>query len=210
MKTKLIYSGGMDSTVLLYTLIERGHDVSCVSFYYGQRHNRELQCATSICNDLGINHQIVTLPQMRGSSLVGDGDIPHGHYAEESMKQTVVSNRNMIFIAHAISLAITDGCDSVAYGCHAGDHAIYPDCRPDFVEVMRQAALYCDWTGVMLLTPFLLIDKTEIAREAKRLKVPLNKTWTCYEGKDEPCGKCGSCVERNEAITNANNENYGI
>jgi len=210
MKTKLIYSGGMDSTVLLYLLLKRGHDVSCISFHYGQRHSKELQCAAAICKDLGIDHQILTLPTLRGSSLVGDGDIPHGHYAEESMKQTVVPNRNMIFIAHAVSAAIADGCDAVAYGCHAGDHAIYPDCRPDFVEAMCGAIIYCDWHHITLCTPFLLFDKTAIAREGRRLGVPFEKTWTCYEGKDEPCGKCGSCVERNEAITNSDNENHSI
>lgn len=210
MKTKLIYSGGMDSTVLLYKLLDRGDEVSCISFHYGQRHSKELQCAAAICKGLGIDHEILTLPTMRGSALVGEGEIPHGHYAEESMKQTVVPNRNMIFIAHAVSAAIADGCGAVAYGCHAGDHAIYPDCRPDFVEAMSQAIMYCDWSGVVLLTPFLHIDKTEIAREGRRLMVPFEKTWTCYEGKAEPCGKCGSCVERNEAITNSNDENDSI
>jgi len=203
MKTKLIYSGGMDSTVLLYHLIKRGHDVSCVSFRYGQRHSKELQCAAAICANLGIDHEILTLPPLRGSALVGVGEIPHGHYAEESMKMTVVPNRNMIFIAHAVSLAITDGCSNVAYGAHHGDHAIYPDCRHDFVEAMSGAIIYCDWHQVTLLAPFLMLDKTGIAKVGRELSVPFDKTWTCYEGGETPCGKCGSCTERNEAINNS-------
>ena len=204
MKTKLIYSGGMDSTVLLYWLIDAGHDVSAISFHYGQRHGKELQCAEAICSMLGVAHQVVELPRMKGSALVGDGKIPHGHYAEESMKQTVVPNRNMILLAHAASAAIIDGCTALAYGCHAGDHAIYPDCRPEFVATMSAAIAMCDWSNLSLLAPFVSIDKTEIARIAKRLGVPLELTWTCYEGGASPCGQCGSCTERNEAIHNAN------
>jgi 7-cyano-7-deazaguanine synthase len=204
MKTKLIYSGGMDSTVLLYWLKAAGHNVSCVSFYYGQRHSKELDCAAHICSILDIAHDIIQLPKLRGSALVGDGEIPHGHYAEESMKQTVVPNRNMVMLAHATSIAIADKCDAIAYGCHAGDHAIYPDCRPEFVATMSAAITMCDWSTMQLLTPFVGIDKTEIAQIAKRLSVPLELTWTCYEGGDVPCGKCGSCTERTEAINNAN------
>jgi 7-cyano-7-deazaguanine synthase len=200
MKTKLIYSGGMDSTVLLYWLRKFGHDVSCVSFHYGQRHSKELDCAARICDLLGVEHDIIQLPKLRGSSLVGEGEIPHGHYAEESMKRTVVPNRNMVMLAHATSIAIADKCDAVAYGCHAGDHAIYPDCRPEFSATMAAAISMCDWHSIQLLTPFISIDKTEIARISKRLAVPLDMTWTCYEGGESPCGLCGSCVERNEAI----------
>jgi 7-cyano-7-deazaguanine synthase len=200
MKTKLIYSGGMDSTVLLYWLRKSGHDVSCVSFHYGQRHSKELDCAARICDLLGVEHDIIQLPKLRGSSLVGEGEIPHGHYVEESMKRTVVPNRNMVMLAHATSIAIADKCDAVAYGCHAGDHAIYPDCRPEFAATMAAAISMCDWHGIQLLTPFISIDKTEIARISERLSVPLDMTWTCYEGGESPCGLCGSCVERNEAI----------
>jgi 7-cyano-7-deazaguanine synthase len=201
--TKLIYSGGMDSTVLLYWLKAAGHTVSAISFNYGQRHSRELLAAATITNLLGVPHDILTLPPLRGSALVGEGDIPHGHYAEESMKATVVPNRNMVMLAHAASVAIADKCDNLTYGCHAGDHTIYPDCRPEFVATMAAAFAMCDWTPLQLLTPFVSIDKTEIARIAKRLMVPLELTWTCYQGGKEPCGKCGSCVERDEAIKGA-------
>jgi 7-cyano-7-deazaguanine synthase len=204
MKTKLIYSGGMDSTVLLYWLLDSGHDVSAVSFHYGQRHSKELDCASNICGILGVRHDVIVLPKLRGSALVEDGVIPHRHYAEDSMKQTVVPNRNMIMIAHAVSVAIADGCDAVAYGCHAGDHAIYPDCRPEFTATMSAAISMCDWSKIQLLTPFVSIDKTQIASIAKRLQVPIELTWTCYEGQVDPCGKCGSCTERNEAIKNTN------
>lgn len=199
-RTLLVYSGGMDSTVLLYHLREQGHKVSAVSFDYGQRHSRELQCAASICSRLGIEHTTLKLPGFTGSALTGDCDVPHGHYADETMKKTVVPNRNMVMLAHATSLAIAVGMDHVAYAAHSGDHAIYPDCRPEFVGTMSAAIYLCDWSNVTLLAPFIAIDKGEIARIGHRLGVPFDETWTCYEGQDEPCGECGACVERQEAL----------
>jgi len=203
MKTTLIYSGGLDSTVLLYWLLHNRHEVIAVSFDYGQRHKREIESAKTICRLLDVAHETVAIPPLRGSVLTDAGDMPHGHYADENMKQTVVPNRNMVMLAYAGSLAIASGCRAVAYGCHAGDHTIYPDCRVEFVNAMRAAFELCDWSQLQLLTPFVHEDKTEIVRIGKRLCVPFDLTWTCYEGGQQPCGQCGSCVERNEALANA-------
>ena len=203
MKTTLIYSGGLDSTVLLYWLLSNKHEVRAVSFNYGQRHKREIEAARTICQLRNVPHEVVAIPPLRGSVLTDAGDMPHGHYAAENMKQTVVPNRNMVMLAYAASLAIAEKCDAVAYGCHAGDHTIYPDCRVEFVNAMRLAFDLCDWSKLQLLTPFVHDDKTEIVRVGRRLKVPFQLSWTCYEGGNEPCGQCGSCVERSEALANA-------
>ena len=199
-KTLIILSGGMDSTTLLYHLLDEGYKIEALSFDYLQRHRRELDSAKKICELAGVRHELLQIPSLTGSALTFDGDVPHGHYAEESMKATVVPNRNMVMLAPAVSTAIARGFDSVAYGCHAGDHTIYPDCRAEFVEAMRKAFSLCDWTQIELVTPFLTWDKGQIARRGAELNVPFEITWTCYEGGDEPCGKCGSCVERNEAL----------
>lgn len=199
-KVCLIYSGGMDSTTLMYDLKAQGNQVVALSFDYGQRHRRELESAAQICLLTSTEHHIMGLPPLPGSALTGNGDVPHGHYAEESMKQTVVPNRNMVMLAHAAAFAIANGIGSVAYAAHAGDHTIYPDCRPEFVEAMNVAFGLCDWNPVRLLAPYLLLTKGQIAARGKSLGVPFDLTWTCYEGGDEPCGRCGSCVERLEAL----------
>ena len=190
----------MDSTTLLYWLLNRGDDVSALSFVYGQRHVREVDAARSICTKLGVGHKVSILPHIAGSSLTGQSKIPHGHYEEESMKSTVVPNRNMIMIAHATSVAIAGGFNNVAYAAHSGDHAIYPDCRDEFLQVMRKAIKLCDWAEIELVAPFVHLDKIDIASIGDRLGVPFDMTWTCYEGGDVPCGKCGACVERSEAL----------
>lgn len=200
MKVLSLLSGGMDSVTLLYWLRDQGHEVEAISFSYGQRHIRELESASNITSLLGINHTILSLPAISGSALTGQGEVPHGHYAEESMKRTVVPNRNMVMLSHATSLAIYKKLDSVAYACHAGDHAIYPDCRPKFVNAMQTAISLCDWHKLVLLTPFVHMTKGDIAKIGKELEVPYELTWTCYEGGEEPCGKCGACVERKEAM----------
>jgi len=203
-KTLLILSGGMDSSTLLYHLLDMGHKVEALSFDYLQRHRRELDSAKRICELTNVPHEILQIPALTGSALTFDKDVPHGHYEEESMKDTVVPNRNMVMLAHAASTAIARGHDNVAYGCHHGDHAIYPDCRAEFVAAMSQAFALCDWKEIKLLTPFLTWDKGAIARRGAELEVPFELTWTCYEGGEEPCGKCGACVERAEAMATIN------
>jgi 7-cyano-7-deazaguanine synthase len=204
-KVVAIYSGGMDSTVLLYHLRSQGYDVMALSVDYGQRHRKELDSARSICHMTGIPHEVADLRGithlLKGSSLTdSEIDVPDGHYAEESMKATVVPNRNMIMLSVAIGYAISLGAQFIAYGAHAGDHTIYPDCRPEFAAAINTAALLADWHQVELLRPFIRMTKTEIAKRGAELNVPFELTWSCYKGGERHCGGCGTCVERAEAF----------
>lgn len=203
-KIVLILSGGMDSTVLLYALLKRGYDVFALSVDYGQRHRKELDAARAVCAQLGVPHEVADLTAIRhliaNSALTSDLAVPEGHYTDDSMKQTVVPNRNMIMLAVAIGYAVSVGAEAVAYGAHAGDHAIYPDCRPEFASAMETAALLANWERVELLRPFVRMTKTDIARAGWALGVPFDKTWSCYNGREFHCGKCGTCTERIEAL----------
>ncbi|MCX7044724.1 MAG: 7-cyano-7-deazaguanine synthase QueC [Candidatus Sumerlaeota bacterium] len=205
MKIILIYSGGLDSTVLLYHLRAEGHDVKCLTVDYGQRHRREIDAARAICARLGVEHRVADLgaiqPLLAGSALTSlEVAVPEGHYAEESMKQTVVPNRNMILLATGIAWAVSSGAEAVAYAAHGGDHAIYPDCRPEFVAAMAAAARLCDWRPIEILTPFIRMDKAAIVARGAALGAPFQDTWTCYQGQERHCGVCGSCTERREAF----------
>lgn len=204
MSTVLCYSGGLDSTVLLYHLLSEGKLVRCLGVHYGQRHSRELNAALMICNFAGVHFQTLDLSGIKhifkGSSQTDDVPVPEGHYAEESMKLTVVPNRNMILLSLATAYAISSGCEEVAYAAHSGDHTIYPDCRPEFVEALDGAIRLCDWKKVALYVPFTKWTKADIARRGAELNAPLRLTWTCYKGGERHCGKCGSCTERREAF----------
>ncbi|PTX91851.1 7-cyano-7-deazaguanine synthase QueC [Verrucomicrobia bacterium LW23] len=205
MNTVAVYSGGMDSTVLLYHLLEDGHQVRALSVNYGQKHSKELKHAASICAELGVEHRIADLRSisdlLAGSSLTSpDIQIPEGHYAEENMKTTVVPNRNMILLAIATGWAISIKAGSVSYGAHSGDHAIYPDCRDEFAAGMDHVMSLADWHSVTLNRPFVNLAKTDIAKLGAKLKVPFSRTWSCYKGNELHCGKCGTCVERREAF----------
>lgn len=204
MKTILIYSGGMDSTTLLYKLCAEGGRVLCLSFDYGQRHRKELQSAQKICRRLKVLHKIVDIAVvknlMEGSALTSKIKVPEGHYTSKRMKITVVPNRNMIFLALAIAQAVSLKFDRVAMAVHAGDHVIYPDCRPAFIKAMRSVSKIANYQKIDIYTPFLRITKRNIAKIGKRLGVPYELTWTCYKGLKKPCGKCGACVERIEAF----------
>jgi queuosine biosynthesis protein QueC len=208
MTVMVIFSGGMDSATLLYHLRELGHTVIPVGIDYQQRHRKELAYAMRLCIHLGLAYPVLDLRQV-GALLTGSSQtdrsipVPHGHYQAETMKATVVPNRNMLMLAAAGALAIARRCEAVAYGAHAGDHAIYPDCRSGFIQTMREAFLNCDWEPLQLLTPFEAWTKGQIAREGLRLGVPYELTWTCYEGDEVPCGLCGACVERREAFEEA-------
>lgn len=206
MKVMVVLSGGMDSATLLYDIRSKGHDVVAITFNYGQRHRREVEAAWRLTQRAGVEHRIVTLPEI-GSLLHGSSqtdltvDVPHGRYDDESMKKTVVPNRNMVLLAIAGGAAIAERCQALAYGAHAGDHAIYPDCRPVFITAMREAFRLChDAPGLALFAPFEDWTKGMIARHGIMLGVPFDLTWTCYEGGQAPCGKCGACVERAEAF----------
>lgn len=200
----VIYSGGMDSFTLLHRALARGHKVHALSFDYGQRHVRELECARQVCSELEVPHKVIDIRSlagvMAGSALTDDVAVPEGHYEEASMKATVVPNRNMILLSLATGYAVTAGAVSVWYGAHGGDHAIYPDCRPEFVEKMDAVCRVANYEPVAIEAPFMGADKSAILAEGVKLGLDYSKTWTCYNGREKACGRCGSCVERLEAF----------
>lgn len=207
MKTIVVCSGGLDSVTLAYKVAHEHNLHSLISFDYGQRHKKELDYAARTARDLGVKHHIVDLTSvgalLGGSSLTSDDiDVPDGHYAQETMRITVVPNRNAIMLAVAFGAAASAGADAVATAVHGGDHFIYPDCRPDFISAfgtMQNHALE-GVKDVSLYTPFVHVSKADIALEAGRLGVPVDLTWSCYKGHDTHCGRCGTCVERREAL----------
>lgn len=208
MKRVVILSGGLDSTVLLYqSVTELGaENVFAISFRYEQRHMKEIACASRACKQLGVKHDVVdiadTAKLFGGNSLTDKNvPVPDGHYEDETMKLTVVPNRNMIFLSLATALAITRGADEVAYGAHDGDHAIYPDCRKEFADAMEKAIALCDWSEVRLVRSFLGARKEDIVAIGDSLGVPLEDTWSCYNGGSQHCGQCGTCKERIEAFS---------
>jgi 7-cyano-7-deazaguanine synthase len=205
MKVVLIFSGGLDSTTLLYDLLSQGHKVYCLSVNYGQRHGVELLAAQKICAARWVVHQIADLrglqPLLKGSSQTDPlVEVPEGHYAEESMKLTIVPNRNMLMLAVAGAWAIGLKADVVAYAAHAGDHAIYPDCRDEFARALGEALALADWHSVQLLRPYVHLSKADIVKRGNELGVPFEETWSCYKGGTIHCGRCGTCVERREAF----------
>jgi 7-cyano-7-deazaguanine synthase len=205
MKTVLILSGGMDSSTLLYDLLSQGDSVEAIGINYKQRHGKELVCAAELCQDLGVPFNVLDLSSLSqfltGSSQSDPSiDVPFGRYDEPSMKMTVVPNRNMFMLASAAAVAIARKADRLAYGAHSGDHTIYPDCRPEFIDVMKTAFNLCDWHKLELIAPYSNLSKGDICKRGIELGVPFEKTWTCYVGGDQPCGQCGACVERAEAF----------
>src|SRR6266545_3758570 len=189
-----VVSGGMDSVTLAFLLHAEGWRLTIVSFDYGQRHRRELRCAQSAAGRLGAGHHVIDLTAvgtLLGGSALTDGSVtvPEGHYTDVSMRATVVPNRNAILLAVATGVAVAEGASAVAFRAHAGDHPIYPDCRPAFVEV---------------LAPFIGKTKADIVWLGVQLGVPYAETWSCYVGGEAHCGRCGTCTERREAFMLAN------
>lgn len=208
-RTLVILSGGLDSTVLAYHLKKDfvTELVGAVSVNYGQAHLRELECASRTCAALGIPHYLIDIESfgamLKTNALTGGSELPHGHYEAASMKATVVPNRNMILIALAIGVAIEVEADSVAYGAHAGDHAVYPDCREEFAVAMNAVAQLCDYKPIELLRPFISLTKQDIVTQGETLGVDFLSTHSCYQGGKVACGRCGTCVERLEAFAAA-------
>ena len=203
MKALLIYSGGLDSTTLLYEY--KDSIALAVSFYYGSKHNgREIACAVENCQRLGIKHMVIPLDFMgqyfKSSLLQGGGDIPEGSYADDNMKSTVVPFRNGIMLSIAAGLAESYGLDTVMMANHSGDHAIYPDCRPEFVDAFAKAVEAGTYEGIQLVSPYCNITKRDIALRGKELGVDYSLTYSCYKGGEKHCGKCGTCTERKEAL----------
>ena len=202
----IIVSGGMDSITLLYDMHER--IALAVTFDYGSKHNaREIPYARLHCERLGIEHLVIPLDFMQryfqSSLLKGGEEIPEGHYAAENMKSTVVPFRNGIMLAIAAGLAESRGLHYVMMANHAGDHTIYPDCTPQFVRAMSAATKAGTYPGIELLVPYTDITKGDIARRGKALGLDYSETWSCYKGGERHCGRCGTCVERREAMADA-------
>jgi len=206
MKYLLSLSGGLDSTTLAAYLLNKGNEVEAISFYYGSKHNDlENTAAKVIAAYYKINLKLIDISQaMTGieSALLNlGGPLPEGHYQAESMKQTVVPARNMIFSSILAGIAETRKIDKIALGVHAGDHHIYPDCRPEFIWHMGRAIDFgTDNTVQGIYAPFLYLSKSKIVEIGMKLGVPYQSTRTCYSSNDLACGKCGSCVERKEAF----------
>lgn len=206
MKTIAVLSGGMDSTTALAWALNNGHDViGAINFQYGSKHNeKERKAAKHIADHYKVKLTYCDLDFMRkffkSDLLVSGEEIPDGHYADESMKKTVVPFRNGIMIALAAGFAESEGAEGVILGNHFGDHAIYPDCREDFSEAMRKAVELGTYARIRLLTPFVRLGKHDIAYLGSRFKVPYDLTYSCYKGGEKHCGKCGTCVERKEAF----------
>lgn len=204
-----IVSGGMDSTVLVYDLLSKGHEVSMLSVDYGQKHRKELDHARRTAEKNGLRHEIADLTGITSlisrSTLTSDAPVPDGHYAEENMRQTVVPNRNSIMLNVAIGYAITLEANSVATAVHSGDHYIYPDCRPQFVDALDNLArVACEGflpDDFAIMAPYVHVPKDTIAAIGGRLGVPWEDTWSCYKGGEIHCGSCGTCFERREAFT---------
>ncbi len=205
-KILVSFSGGLDSTCLLTHLMkEHKHTFYCVGFFYGSKHNQyENMAAKAICRKLDVPFQLIDMSGVfkgfKSNLLKSGGDIPEGHYQEESMTQTVVPARNLIFASVLIGLANSLSMDTVALGIHAGDHAIYPDCRPLFYNDLESVSLSATDNAVRVIAPFLYHTKTEVLSEGLLSHAPLHLTRTCYKDQPIACGKCGSCIERLEAF----------
>ena len=202
----IIVSGGMDSITLLY---DKKNEIALgISFNYGSNHNaKEIPLAEMHCRRLGIKHITINLDFMgqyfKSSLLEGGGAIPEGNYADENMKSTVVPFRNGIMLSIAIGIAESNNLKKVLIANHGGDHTIYPDCRPEFIKAIDAAAYVGTFVNAHVEAPYTHITKGDIARIGKRLGLDYAETWSCYKGADKHCGRCGTCIERKEALTEA-------
>ncbi|EPC03724.1 hypothetical protein L861_04330 [Litchfieldella anticariensis FP35 = DSM 16096] len=202
----VIYSGGMDSFTVLHRARREGYEIHALSFDYGQRHARELDAATWVCQQLGIAHQVVDIRAIHGlidNSALTDAsrEMPEGNYDSDNLATTVVPNRNMILLSLAIAQAVNIGANKVFYGAHGGDHVLYPDCRPLFVEKMNAVAAIANFEAVEICAPYLHSSKQAILADGLAMGLDYAATWTCYRGEELACGRCGSCRERLAAFT---------
>ena len=199
----IVVSGGMDSITLLY---DKKEEIAlAVTFDYGSKHNaREITWAKVHCGRLGIRHIVIKLDFMQkyftSSLLEGGDEIPEGHYADENMKSTVVPFRNGIMLSVAAGIAESNGLKKILIANHGGDHTIYPDCRPEFIGAMDRAIANGTYEDVRIDAPYTNITKADIAKIGKRLGIDYSETWSCYKGGERHCGKCGTCIERKEAM----------
>lgn len=199
----IVVSGGMDSITLLY---DKKEEIAlAVTFDYGSKHNaKEIAWAKVHCGRLGIRHIVIKLDFMQkyftSSLLEGGDEIPEGHYADENMKSTVVPFRNGIMLSVAAGIAESNGLKKILIANHGGDHTIYPDCRPEFIGAMDRAIANGTYKDVRIDAPYTNITKADIAKIGKRLGIDYSETWSCYKGGERHCGKCGTCIERKEAM----------
>ncbi|AHH97432.1 7-cyano-7-deazaguanine synthase QueC [Kutzneria albida] len=203
----VVLSGGMDSTTLMAHYAALHHDLIAVTVDYGQRHRREIDSASQVAAHYGAEHLLVDLSGLGavlGGSALTDASVPvpDGHYAEQSMRATVVPNRNAVLANVAVAVGVARRAGTVALGMHTGDHFIYPDCRPEFHTALRQLVAVANegFPTPQLEAPFLNWSKADIATHGTRLKAPLGLSWSCYKGGELHCGTCGTCYERREAF----------
>lgn len=209
MNAVAIVSGGMDSATLAYYLADQGYKLHLLAFDYGQRHRKELDYAHKIAHNLHAGFDVLDLSGighlLTGSALTDPTiPVPDGHYAAATMRATVVPNRNAIMLSIAVGVAVAEGAKVVAAGVHAGDHPIYPDCRPEFIGAFNHMARIATDTHALddfaVIAPFVHHSKADIVTLGSKLGVPYADTWSCYKGGDLHCGTCGTCVERREAF----------
>jgi len=208
MKVVVLVSGGMDSVTALYRAAQEHDVVAGLSFDYGSKHNhREIPFGKMHCDLLGVPHRLVPLPFMNelfeSDLLQSGGAIPEGHYEAENMKQTVVPFRNGILLSIAAGFAESVGAEGLVIAAHSGDHAIYPDCREEFMKPMAEAIAAGTYADLKVLRPFIRLRKEGIAALGASLGIDFSLTWSCYKGGEIHCGKCGTCVERKEAFEKA-------
>lgn len=205
----LVFSGGIDSTTLLYYLLEEGYEVHALTFYYGQRHSKEVEHAKLIAEKAvergKVLHRLVDLSAVSeliaAGALMGNGEVPKGLYSEPSQRATVVPNRNMILLSIAAGYAVKINAGEVFYAAHKSDYSVYPDCRKEFVKALDAAVYLANlWNPVEVRAPFVDMTKIEIVALGLKLNVPYELTWSCYEGGERPCLSCGTCLERTEAF----------
>ncbi len=206
MKVIVVCSGGLDSVSLAHRMAAEEQLLGLISFDYGQRHRKELDFAAACATRLGVFHEIIDMRgiggRLTGSALTDDVDVPDGHYAEETMRITVVPNRNAIMLAVAFGVAAARQAEAVAIAVHGGDHFIYPDCRPGFIDAFQamQDHALDGYASIRLLAPYVNGSKADIVVDGARHDTPFAETWSCYKGGARHCGRCGTCVERREAF----------
>lgn len=205
MKALVVFSGGLDSTVALYWAKKQYNEVETISFNYGSKHNeQEYKYALKTCKKFNIKNTRINLDfinqYFKSDLLKSGGEIPEGYYTAENMKSTVVPFRNGIMLAIAAGYAESQNCDVLVLGNHSGDHAIYPDCTPEFIDGITKAINKGTQKNIKVVSPFCNISKTDIVKIGKDLGVDFSLTYSCYKGGEKHCGKCGTCTERKEAF----------